>query len=299
MAAPPVNKSHWEDDAATNNCRNCNAAFALTLRRHHCRECGKIFCDDCCFLRAPCSKSQEPGRLCAKCALETSKARLGVELDESTMEHVEEIEVEVNQEDTFENIVVGGPESHHALQGKANSRINMNNCIIYGIKKGSNGHVKLKNCIVFGEDAIEIGGNNSLELHNTVVFAQDTGIDLSSNAHMEGRDSVIFATGKPQHDSLAMNLSGNAKADLHNCIVSGKDGVHTKANASVKFKSGVVSSQAAAIAFVDSRCAIAGKHELHGARVIGKITDRPGQKSAMQQMADKKKAQLKAKANPL
>lgn len=297
--AAAVDKSHWEEDATAINCRNCNAAFALTLRRHHCRECGKIFCDDCCFLRSPCSKSQEPARLCEKCALETSKARLGIELDESTMEHVEEIEVEVNQEDTFENIVVGGPESHHALQGKANSRINMKNCIIYGIKKGSNGHVKLDHCIVFGEDAIEIGGNNSLDLHHTIVLGADTGIELSANAHMEARDSVIFATGKPQHDSLAMNMSGNAKADLHNCIVCGKDGVVTRANAIAKFKSGVVASQAAAIAFVDSRSAIAGKHELHGAKVIGKVSERPGQKSAMQQMADKKKAQLKAKANPL
>ena len=35
---------HWILDDAVNNCMRCNIDFTLTERKHHCRDCGKIFC---------------------------------------------------------------------------------------------------------------------------------------------------------------------------------------------------------------------------------------------------------------
>lgn len=37
----------WEDDAAAPSCRACARPFTWLVRRHHCRACGRIFCDRC------------------------------------------------------------------------------------------------------------------------------------------------------------------------------------------------------------------------------------------------------------
>eukprot|EP00011_Vannellida_sp_DIVA3-517-6-12_P001982 CAMPEP_0114616758 /NCGR_PEP_ID=MMETSP0168-20121206/6851_1 /TAXON_ID=95228 ORGANISM="Vannella sp., Strain DIVA3 517/6/12" /NCGR_SAMPLE_ID=MMETSP0168 /ASSEMBLY_ACC=CAM_ASM_000044 /LENGTH=296 /DNA_ID=CAMNT_0001827881 /DNA_START=15 /DNA_END=905 /DNA_ORIENTATION=+ len=291
-----ADRSHWEADANAASCRKCNAQFALTLRRHHCRDCGKVFCDECCFFRAPGKKVNTPDRLCEACALSAACARLGVDLDEDQLEHLEEVEVGTNAEETIENKVIGTAASHHALTGAANAKINVRNCIVYGVKKGSNGHLHMEHCIVRGDEALEISGNNKVELKHCIILGVETGIELSSNASIEAKDCFIGASGKPNHDSTAVELSGNSKASFHDCTVCGKDGITTRANASVKLHDGSVSSQAAAIAFIDSRVAIAGKREVHGTKIIGKVADKAGQKSGMQKLGDKKKAQMKSKA---
>ena len=41
-------KTLWINDKDVNNCQGCDRAFVpLLVWRHHCRFCGKVFCDDC------------------------------------------------------------------------------------------------------------------------------------------------------------------------------------------------------------------------------------------------------------
>ena len=40
--------SLWTEDTTVNSCHNCKNEFTLLNRRHHCRLCGKIFCNICC-----------------------------------------------------------------------------------------------------------------------------------------------------------------------------------------------------------------------------------------------------------
>ena len=69
-------KDFWEKDENHPKCQNpkCNTAFSLTVRRHHCRCCGRIFCDKCCSHRGspidPRTNKPVPEqvRLCADCA---------------------------------------------------------------------------------------------------------------------------------------------------------------------------------------------------------------------------------------
>jgi len=38
----------WLPDAASPSCMICYATFGVFTRRHHCRQCGSIFCSKCC-----------------------------------------------------------------------------------------------------------------------------------------------------------------------------------------------------------------------------------------------------------
>ena len=40
-------KERWTEDASASKCKSCHAVFRIYRRRHHCRSCSNIFCDDC------------------------------------------------------------------------------------------------------------------------------------------------------------------------------------------------------------------------------------------------------------
>lgn len=42
----------WAPDDAVSHCNNCHLAFSMFWRKHHCRYCGRIFCDPCTKWRA-------------------------------------------------------------------------------------------------------------------------------------------------------------------------------------------------------------------------------------------------------
>lgn len=41
------NQARWQKDEEVTKCDNCHALFTFFKRRHHCRCCGNIFCQDC------------------------------------------------------------------------------------------------------------------------------------------------------------------------------------------------------------------------------------------------------------
>eukprot|EP00736_Rhodelphis_marinus_P002907 Rmarinus@m.28108 len=60
----------WVQDEEADNCMNdkCNVPFTMFNRRHHCRECGKIFCNNCSPKRSESFASHpEPSRFCEIC----------------------------------------------------------------------------------------------------------------------------------------------------------------------------------------------------------------------------------------
>ena len=56
----------WDDDATTLYCTVCFVKFNLLIRKHHCRLCGKIVCDDPLAQRQSCSINVPLGRLVEK-----------------------------------------------------------------------------------------------------------------------------------------------------------------------------------------------------------------------------------------
>ncbi|KAL7640897.1 UNVERIFIED_CONTAM: hypothetical protein RMT77_008034 [Armadillidium vulgare] len=64
-----LSEPEWMKDNQTPCCLNCEANFDFVRRRHHCRRCGKIFCNNCCKKRMvlPRMCFLDPVRVCGAC----------------------------------------------------------------------------------------------------------------------------------------------------------------------------------------------------------------------------------------
>lgn len=57
----------WEKDSMAVECKICSKEFNLARRRHHCRNCGGIFCDSCSDNKMKLPSSAKPMRVCDNC----------------------------------------------------------------------------------------------------------------------------------------------------------------------------------------------------------------------------------------
>ncbi|XP_069617545.1 phosphatidylinositol-3,5-bisphosphate 3-phosphatase MTMR4 isoform X1 [Ranitomeya imitator] len=80
----PVDKkdtevTRWVPDHMASHCFNCDTEFWLAKRRHHCRNCGNVFCAGCCHLKLPIPDQQlyDPVLVCNTCYdhIQVSRAR--------------------------------------------------------------------------------------------------------------------------------------------------------------------------------------------------------------------------------
>ena len=47
-----LGSAQWLPDDAAKNCMRCGEEFTAFTRRHHCRQCGQLFCHRCCNSKA-------------------------------------------------------------------------------------------------------------------------------------------------------------------------------------------------------------------------------------------------------
>ncbi|XP_078036743.1 RUN and FYVE domain-containing protein 2 isoform X2 [Augochlora pura] len=57
----------WANDRLVTHCKSCNREFNITRRKHHCRNCGKIFCHACSDNNTALPNSAKPVRVCDEC----------------------------------------------------------------------------------------------------------------------------------------------------------------------------------------------------------------------------------------
>lgn len=76
LAQSPHKGVTWVPDSLAEKCYSCQAYFTLVLRRHHCRRCGNVFCDECSSARIPLISAgfHTPVRVCGKCCVAARKA---------------------------------------------------------------------------------------------------------------------------------------------------------------------------------------------------------------------------------
>lgn len=60
---------HWLKDEGADSCVGCGVRFNLYERRHHCRNCGQVFCSKCSRFESKISRLGilKPVRVCQGC----------------------------------------------------------------------------------------------------------------------------------------------------------------------------------------------------------------------------------------
>uniref|UniRef100_A0A8D9ADY1 RUN and FYVE domain-containing protein 2 n=1 Tax=Cacopsylla melanoneura TaxID=428564 RepID=A0A8D9ADY1_9HEMI len=65
--AKRTSDGQWAKDKEAKTCRACDVDFTVTRRRHHCRNCGEIFCNLCSDNKMPLPSAAKPVRVCDEC----------------------------------------------------------------------------------------------------------------------------------------------------------------------------------------------------------------------------------------
>eukprot|EP00041_Stephanoeca_diplocostata_P016724 m.330412 g.330412 ORF g.330412 m.330412 type:complete len:239 (-) comp20460_c1_seq8:1971-2687(-) len=78
-----VPRTSWQDDKDADVCSEpiCGVSFTLSRRRHHCRYCGRVFCDVCS------NKKVNGMRMCGRCHEKTFPTVSVAEVDTSRNSH--------------------------------------------------------------------------------------------------------------------------------------------------------------------------------------------------------------------
>ncbi|KAL7610938.1 hypothetical protein Lser_V15G12296 [Lactuca serriola] len=68
-------RDHWVPDEASTKCTTCKTYFGAFVRRHHCRNCGDIFCDKCTQGRIALTTEEnaQQVRVCDQCMAEVTQ----------------------------------------------------------------------------------------------------------------------------------------------------------------------------------------------------------------------------------
>ncbi|XP_056130717.1 myotubularin-related protein 3 isoform X2 [Lampris incognitus] len=79
--------TRWYPDHLAAHCYGCESRFWLATRKHHCRNCGNVFCASCCDQKIPVPSQQlfEPSRVCKICysSLHLTTAPVDLELEKT------------------------------------------------------------------------------------------------------------------------------------------------------------------------------------------------------------------------
>ncbi len=60
-------KKMWEPDDTSDSCTICMAEFTVLNRRHHCRQCGSLVCNNCSLGRRVIDGTTKVERVCSRC----------------------------------------------------------------------------------------------------------------------------------------------------------------------------------------------------------------------------------------
>jgi hypothetical protein len=62
-------RANWEPDAEATHCLCCEQPFGAVLRKHHCRQCGRVVCGDCSAHTKAVPSYTGEQRVCDRCFL--------------------------------------------------------------------------------------------------------------------------------------------------------------------------------------------------------------------------------------
>ncbi|WZZ58177.1 hypothetical protein YC2023_058284 [Brassica napus] len=145
----PVNeeKDHWVPDEAASKCTSCGSDFGAFIRRHHCRNCGDVFCDNCTQGRIALTADENAPqvRFCDRCMAEVSQRLSNA------------------KESASRNVSV---QSHEDLARKLQEEMQKNRKSSSGSREGSGRRMKdvaCPTCTVYLEVQVPISGSETIE----------------------------------------------------------------------------------------------------------------------------------------
>ncbi|XP_030626979.1 zinc finger FYVE domain-containing protein 21 [Chanos chanos] len=70
-----LDEPQWVPDKECSRCMQCDTKFDFITRKHHCRRCGRCFCDKCCSKKVALPRMcfVDPVRQCGECGLISQK----------------------------------------------------------------------------------------------------------------------------------------------------------------------------------------------------------------------------------
>lgn len=114
----------WVPDSSAAKCMHCHRSeFSMLNRRHHCRKCGKVVCNDCSSKRwmLP-QQSSKPLRVCLTCYEKLSSARTpsvsGITNTSTEDSSGEESE---DEDDDGGAVYQGIPDEFHSYEGEGDA----------------------------------------------------------------------------------------------------------------------------------------------------------------------------------
>ncbi|CAH8354156.1 unnamed protein product [Eruca vesicaria subsp. sativa] len=145
----PVNeeKDHWVPDEAASKCTSCRSDFSAFMRRHHCRNCGDVFCDKCTQGRIALTAEENAPqvRVCDRCMAEVSQRLINA------------------KESVSRNVSV---QSHEDLARKLQEEMQKNRKSSSGSREGSGRRMKdvaCPTCTVHLQVQVPISGSETIE----------------------------------------------------------------------------------------------------------------------------------------
>jgi len=118
-------KMSWQPDSDVSHCNtsHCNRKFGYFFRKHHCRNCGLVYCDSCTSTRVKIGEMLQ--RICRKCLETTSSYQEKdhsrrirrtsiIELkqqEECTIDHFDSTTDDNNEDEVIEKMIVEQSES--------------------------------------------------------------------------------------------------------------------------------------------------------------------------------------------
>eukprot|EP00762_Andalucia_godoyi_P006153 ANDGO_01641.mRNA.1 Lateral signaling target protein 2 homolog len=241
FANAPITKESplWQQDKDVKNCCGCNESFSMMNRKHHCRNCGKVFCTSCCFSHAKLPNWPTVERVCATCHL--SYARGGRVSPTEVAGGADGITFEKPTGTAeYHDICVDSQKDGVTVSGAAS--LVLMRCSIkaknVGVSKHGGGNVTLTECDVASKEGISTAGSIKLSMTGCTVIADDvcirargSGVLTLENCHLISKKGI------------AIECSGSVKVELINCTVSGKTGISGVGSCEFVIRGGCVSSQ--------------------------------------------------------
>eukprot|EP00762_Andalucia_godoyi_P002462 ANDGO_02670.mRNA.1 Lateral signaling target protein 2 homolog len=241
LANAPVTKEcpQWESDKDVKSCKGCKASFSLVNRKHHCRNCGKIFCTSCCFAHVQLPNWVTAERICENCHL--SFARGGRAVPNQLAGGNEGLYVE-NPSGTAEYHDILVDSQKDGVTARGSSNLTLMGCHVkaanIGVQKSGNGYLTLTDCEIQAKEGVTVGGSVKLSISGGIIIADEVCIRARGSGTLTLQNCHIICK-----NGTAIECAGGVKAELINCTVSGKRAISGSGSCEFTIRGGCVSSQ--------------------------------------------------------